>query len=46
MLLSKCTICGSKNLRFIEKQEVKRILTSFGLKTPLDKIPLLVDLLF
>ena len=36
MLLSKCTICGSKNLRFIKKQEVKRILTSFGLKTPLD----------
>ena len=46
MLLSKCTICGSKNLRFIEKQEVKRILTSFGLKKPLGKIPLLGDLLF
>ena len=46
MLLSKCTIRGSKNLRFIKKQEVKRILTSFGLKTSLDKVSLLGALLF
>ena len=46
MLLSKCAICCSKNSRFIKKQEVKGILSSLGLKTPLNKIPLLSDILF
>ena len=46
MLLSKCAICCSKNSRFIKKQEVKGILSSLGLKTSLNKIPLLSDLLF
>ena len=38
--------CGSKKSRFIKKQEAKGILSSLGLKTPLNKIPLLGDLLF
>ena len=46
MLLSKCAICCSKNSRIIKKQEVKGILSSLGLKTSLNKIPLLSDLLF
>ena len=46
VLLSKCTICGSKNSRLIKKQEANGILSSLGLKTPLNKIPLLGDLLF
>ena len=46
MLLSKCAICCSENSRFIKKQEVKGILSSLGLKTPLNKIPLLSDILF
>ena len=45
MILSKCAICGSKKSRFIKKQEASRILCSLGLKTPLNKIPLLGDLL-
>ena len=46
MLLSKCTICGSKKSRFInKKQEASGILNSLGLKT-LNKIPLLGDILF
>ena len=32
--------------RFIKKQEAKIILSSSGLKTPLNKIPLLTDILF
>ena len=46
MILSKFAICGSKKSRFVNKQEASGILSSLGLKTPLNKIPLLVDLLF
>ena len=46
MILSKCTICGSKKSKFIKKQEAKGILSSLGIKTPLSKIPLLGDVLF
>ena len=45
MLLSKCALCSSKKSRFMRKQEVIRILKSLSLKTPLNKIPLLDDLL-
>ena len=46
MILSKCAICGSKKPRFIKKEEASAILSSLGIKTPLNKIPLLGDLLF
>ena len=46
MILSKCAICGSKNSRFIKKQEAKGLLSKLGIKTPLSKIPLLGDILF
>ena len=46
MILPKCTICGSKKSRFIKNQEVKGLLSFLGLKTPLSKVPLLVDILF
>ena len=46
MILSKCAMCGSKKSRFIKKQEARGILNSLGLKTPLNKISLLADLLF
>ena len=46
MILSKCAMCGSKKSRFIKKQKARGILNSLGLKTPLNKIPLLADLLF
>ena len=46
IILSKSEICGSKKSRFIKKQEAKGILSSLGLKTPLNKIPLLGDILF
>ena len=46
MILSKCAICGSKNSKFIKKQEAKGILSSLGIKTPLSKIALLGDILF
>ena len=46
MLLPKCDTCASKKSRFIKKQEASGILSSLGLKTPLNKIPLFGDILF
>ena len=46
MILSKCTICGSKTSKFIKKQESKGLLSNSGIRTPLSKIHLLGDVLF
>ena len=46
MILSKCTLCGSKKSKFIKKQEAKGLLSSLGIRTPLSKITLLGDVLF
>ena len=45
MILSKCAIYGTKNSRFIKNKKQKGILSSLGLKTPLNKISLLSDIL-
>ena len=39
MLKSTCSVCGNKKSRFVKKQEAKGILSSFGIKTPLSKMP-------
>ena len=46
IILSKCAICGSKKSKFIKEQEAKGLLSNLGLRTPLDKIPVLGDILF
>ena len=46
MVLSKCAICGSKKSKFIKEQQVKGLLSNLGTSTPLNKIPLLRDILF
>ena len=46
MILSKCTICGSKKSRFIKNQEAKGLLSNLGIKTPLNKVPILGEILF
>ena len=46
MILSTCAICGSKNSKFIKQQEAKGLLSNLGLRTPLNKIPALGDILF
>ena len=46
MMLSKCAVCGSKKSKFIKEQEVKRLLSNLDIRTPLNKIPLLEDILF
>ena len=39
MILSKCTICGSKKSRFIKYQEAKVLSSNLGISTPLSKVP-------
>ena len=46
MVLSKCAICDSKKSRFIKNQEEKGLLSNLGIKTPLNKVPILGDILF
>ena len=46
MILSKCTICGSKSSKFIKEQQAKGLLSNLGIRTPFNKIPLLGDILF
>ena len=46
MLLSKCAICDSKKSRSMKENEATRKLSSLVPKTPLNKIPLLGDILF
>ena len=53
IILSTCAICGSKKSKFIrskelgsavKEQEAKGKLSNLGLKTPLNKIPVLGDI--
>ena len=46
MILSTCAICGNKKSKFIKEQQAKGLLSNLGLRTPLNKIPVLGDILF
>ena len=46
MILSKCAICDSKKSEFIKEQQAKVLLSNLGIRTPLNKIKLLGDILF
>ena len=46
MILSQCAICGSKKSKFIKAQQAKGLLSNLGIRAPLNKIPLLGDILF
>ena len=41
MIQTNCTICNSKKSRFIKEQLAKGLLSNLGIKTPLNKVPLL-----
>ena len=41
MIQSNSAICNSKKSRFIKEQQAKRLLSNLGIKTPLNKVPLL-----
>ena len=40
MLLSNCTVCDSKNVKFLKQQETSGLLSGLGINAPLNKIPL------
>ena len=46
MILSNSAIYGSKKSRFIKNQEATGLLSKLGIKTPLNKVPILGDILF
>ena len=46
MLSSNYAVCGIKKSRFVKEQEAKGLWSSLGIKTPLNKITLLGDILF
>ena len=46
VILSKFATRGFKKSRSINNQEAKGLLSNLGLRTPLSKVPLLVDILF
>ena len=46
IMQSKCAVWGIKKSRFLKEQEAKELLSSLGIKTPLNKIPLLGDIFF
>ena len=46
MILSTCAICGSKKSKLIKQQEAKGLLSNLGLRTPLNNVPVLGDVLF
>ena len=46
ILLSKCELCDSKKSKFIKEEEASKLLSSLGIKKPLNKIPLPSLLLF
>ena len=41
VLSSNCEVCGSKTSRFIKQQEAIGLLSSLGIRTPSNKIPLI-----
>ena len=41
LIQSNCAICVSKKSRFIKEQLAKGLLSNLGIKTPLNKVPLL-----
>ena len=46
MILSTYSICGSKKSKFIKEQQAKGLLSNLGLRTTLNKIPVLGDIFF
>ena len=46
IMQSQCTDCRNKKSQFVKKQDAKGLLSNLGIRTPLNKIPLLGDILF
>ena len=45
-MMSSKYVCGIEKSKFIKEQQAKGLLSNLGIRTPLNKIPLLGDILF
>ena len=43
---SRCSACAVKKEKFVKEQKAKGLPSNFGIKTPLNRIPLLGNILF
>ena len=43
---SNCAICSSKKSRFIKEHQASGLLSNLGIKTPFNKVPLLIFFFF
>ena len=41
MIQSNCAVCGNKKSRFINEHQTMGLLSNLGIKTALNKVPLL-----
>ena len=41
MIQSNCVVCGRKKSKFIKEHQAMGLLSNLGIKTPLNKVPLL-----
>ena len=46
IMRSKRSDCGNKKSRFIKEQEAEGLLSNLGIRMPLNKVPILGDILF
>ena len=46
ILSSECVVCGNNNSRFKKEQKASGIFSSVGIRTPLNKIPVLGNIFF
>ena len=46
MISSHCAVCGSKRSRFVKNLETTGLLSSLGIQSGLDKIPIIGLILF
>ena len=46
MLSSKCAMYGSEKSRIMKEKEAEGLLSNLGIKAPLNRIPILGDVLF
>ena len=41
MIQSNCAVCGNKKSSFVKEHQAMGLLSNLGIKTPLNKVPLL-----
>ena len=45
-LLSECSMCNSKKSKFLKEPETRGLVSSLGIRSPLNQIPFVSPILF